>query len=430
MIALGPLLPLFAAAGILLAGNGLQGTFITLRAAMEGFPPWAIGLMGTTYYAGFITACIYGPRLIKAVGHIRVFAALAALAAAGTLALVLIVDAYAWMAIRYLMGFCFAGLFTVVESWLNENARNQDRGRLLSVYRLVDLGAVTGGQFLLPIYGAGGFALFAITAIMFCISLVPVSLSNRSRPKAPESFRFDLGAIWRIAPLACIGCFTIGLTNSAFRLIGPLYAEKIGLDVTGVALFMSAGIVGGATLQFPFGLLSDRASRRVALGVATAGATFAGLFLSLVADGSPALTYAGALLFGAFAMPLYSLSAAHANDRAEPGQYVLIAAGLMFFFSLGAMAGPSIASLVIELFGARALFLYTSVVHGLLVVVTLWRIAIRPGVPAQRRTRFVTLLRTSPMIFRLARRANHNRSGHKRDGRKQATMGAAPERDA
>ena len=205
MAALTHLFPLLLAAGILLAGNGLQGTLITLRANLEGFDPALIGLLGTAYFAGFALSCLMTPHLIRNVGHIRVFAALAALAAAGTLALVLVIDPYVWMVIRFTTGFCFSGLFTVMESWLAASSKNTDRARVLSVYRLVDLGAVTGAQFLLPVFGTARFELFAVIAILFAMSLVPVSLADRSSPKPPEAFSFDLGKVWAISPLACTG---------------------------------------------------------------------------------------------------------------------------------------------------------------------------------------------------------------------------------
>ena len=404
MTSIRPLAPLLLAAAILLGANGLQGTLIALRADLEGFSPTVIGLIGGAYFTGFMLASWVAPRLIAAVGHIRCFAGLAAIAAVGSLSLVLIIDPIAWMLIRTGMGFCFSGLATVVESWLNARSANKDRGRVLSIYRLVDLAAVTGGQFLLPLFSPAGYAVFSVTAILFCLSLVPVSLMDQSRPKAPESFRFDIPAVWALSPLACMGCVTIGLTNSAFRLIGPLYAREIGLGVTGIALFVSAGIVGGAALQYPFGWISDRYGRRVTIIAATTGAMLAGLYLSLLAR-SPLAVYAGAFGFGAFALPLYSLSAAHANDRADGESYVLVAAGLSFFFSIGAIFGPFAAALVIQEFGAPAFFTYTSVAHGALLLVTFYRMARRAPVPREARSRFVTLLRTSPVIFRLARRA-------------------------
>ena len=398
-----PLAPLLLAAAILLAANGLQGTLIAVRADLESFSATMIGLIGAAYFLGFMVAAWLAPKLIAGVGHIRCFAGLAAMAAVGTLSLVLIIDPLAWMIVRAGMGFCFSGLATVIESWLNARSANADRGRVLSIYRLVDLTAVTAGQFLLPVFSPAGFAIFSITAILFCLSLVPVSLMDQTKPKAPESFRFDIPAVWALSPLACMGCVTIGLTNSAFRLIGPLYAREIGLGVTGIALFVSAGIIGGAALQYPFGWISDRYGRRASIIAATTGAMLAGLFLALVAR-SPMAVYAGAFSFGAFALPLYSLSAAHANDRADGESYVLVAAGLSFFFSLGAIFGPLAASVVIQAFGAPAFFTYTSVVHGVLLLVTIYRMTRRGPVPREARSRFVTLLRTSPVIFRLARR--------------------------
>jgi MFS family permease len=404
MTPLRPLAPLLLTAGILLAGNGVQGTMIALRGSIAGFDPWLIGLMGTSYFGGYILACFFAPRLVLTVGHIRTFAALAAVASAGTLALVLMVDPWIWIVLRFAMGFCFSGLFTVMESWLNASAAKTDRARLLSIYRLIDLAAVTGAQYLIPLFGAGGFELFAIVAMLFTLSLVPVSVADRSKPELPDAFRFDLGAVWRISPLASIGCITIGLTNSSFRLIGPLYAEEMGLDIAQIATFMGAGIVGGAALQMPLGIFSDKLDRRWTLLAATTGAVLAGLYLTTASPGSAWQLYLGIFLFGAFALPLYSLSAAHANDLAESGQYVLLAAGLTFFFSIGAMVGPLVSSWVIEQYGASSLFVFTSVVHGAFVIIALWRIAAGRRIPRTARTRFVTLLRTSPAIFRLAER--------------------------
>jgi MFS family permease len=402
MTGIRPLIPLLAAAGVLLAANGLQGTLIALRASAEGFSTVYIGVMSAAYFTGYLAASIVAPRLLQSVGHIRVFAAMAALSAIGTLMLAIVIDPVAWTIIRLLMGFCFSGLFTTVESWLNASAEQGSRARLLSIYRIIDLGAVTGAQYLIPVFGVDGYVIFSMTAILFAFSLVPISLSDRSRPAAPDGFQFDLRAIWALSPLACMSCMSIGMTNSAFRLISPLYARDIGLDDAGVATFISAGIAGGVLLQYPLGWLSDRFNRRTAIGIATSGAVFSGLFLSLVAATDPVLNMIGIFAFGAFALPIYSLSAAHANDRAADTQYVLVAAGLTFFFAAGAIVGPLIASLVMDWFGSSALFIYTSLIHGSLLVYTGLR-ALR-GPQVAMRGRFVGLLRTSPVLYRLARR--------------------------
>ena len=399
-----PILPLLLAAAILLGGNGLLGTLIALRSKLEGFDTDMVGLMGACYFAGFFLASFSAARIIRATGHVRAFAALAAVGATIPLVMVMFPNAWIWMAVRVLSGFCFAALLMVVESWINEISRNADRGRVLGIYRIVDLAAVTSSQFLIPLVGEGGFEIFCVVSMMYCLSLVPVAITNRTKPKVPENLKLNLGAVWMISPLACLTCLAIGLTNSAFRLIGPIYAVEIGLDTSAVIVFMTMGIVGGAVLQYPLGHMSDKLGRRKTVLVATLGAMFAGVVLS-GQDGTTAwMVYAGAMMFGAFAMPLYSLAAAHANDRAGIGQYVLVAAGLTFFFSLGAVVGPYAASLVIQAYGPSAFFLYTCIVHGTLALVVMVRMRSRSSVPKEQRSRFVGLLRTSPMFLRMARR--------------------------
>lgn len=393
---------LFAAA-ILLAGNGLQTTLIALRANAEGFDTQLIGVMGTAYFFGFMVASVLGVRLIRAFGHIRVFAALASIGAAGSLLLVMFPNPYNWIVVRCITGFCFCGLLMVMESWINESVTNSNRGRVMSIYRIVDLMAVTSAQFLLPVLGFLSYELFAIVAIMFCLSLVPVSLSNSSKPQAPASFKFDLKTVWHISPLACIGTLSIGLTNSAFRTIGPIYAAKSGFDTQGVVLFMTAGIMGGAIMQYPFGYLSDKLGRRSTVLIATAGALAAGIFMSFSADNNQ-MIYIGAFMFGSFAIPLYSLSGAHAHDRAQKGQFVVVTAGLTFFFALGAIIGPFLASVVIARFGPSAFFIYTSCVHAALIITVLYRMIKRAPASVKPRSNVGSFLRMTPDLFHLSRK--------------------------
>jgi len=400
------LVPLLASAGILLGGNGLLGTLVAVRAHQEGFSDPLIGLLGSGYFLGYFAGSLFTAALIARAGHIRVFAALSALSAIIVLTMVLAIHPVVWLAVRVVGGFCFSGISMVIESWLNERVASEDRARVLSLYRVVDLTSVTGGQFLLPLFGAGSFAIFAVCAILFAAALIPVSLSSLNDPTPPATTRLRPTRIWAVSQVACVGCVTIGLTNGAFRSVGgPLYAQGMGLDVDGVALFMSLGIFGGAICQYPLGWLSDRVDRRFALLLATGGAAGASLLLSTLSPDVPTLIFAGGLLFGSFAMPLYSLSVAHANDFADPGTYVELAAGLTLFYALGASVGPLIASILIGAFGSPSFFLYTACLHGALVVFVVFRMTRRAPVPASRRERFVGLLRTSPALFRLARPA-------------------------
>lgn len=404
MSSLRPLIPLLIAAGILLGGNGLQGTLIALRGAQEGFPPSLIGFMGTAYFGGFLLGCLVIIRIMKAVGHVRSFAALAATASAGTLLLVLVIDPYMWSAVRFVSGFCFAGLFTIMESWLNSGVANHDRARVLALYRIIDIMSVTGAQFLIPVFGAGGFTIFAIMSMMITLSLVPVSLGDRSNPKAPEAVKLDLLRVFRISPLGCMGTIAVGVTNSSFRTLSPVYAEQIGMSVTDVVTFVSVGIIGGALIQYPLGHFSDLWDRRKILLIATVGALASALVLAWFSGASEIWIFCIVFVFGSFAMPLYSLSAAHANDRAGKDEFVLVNAALMLFYSFGAIGGPFAASLAMQHFGPSALFIFIAAVYSVFIGIILYRMSARTGVPQAERGRFIALLRTSPLFSRLARR--------------------------
>lgn len=398
-----PLIPLLVTAGILIGGNGLQSTFISLRALREGFSPSTIGLVGAGYNIGFAIGCIYVTRIIRSIGHIRTFSALAAIASAASIAMVLFIDPVFWCAMRLVQGVCFAGLFAVVESWLNARVTNANRARTLSIYRFVDLGSVTLAQYLIPAVGIEGFQLFAVISIALTLSLVPISLTDRSSPGAPEAIRFDVKTLWNISPLATVGCIVVGLTNSVFRSLGPVYAAGIGLSVTAIATFMSVGIFAGVVLQYPLGAYSDKLDRRLIILVSALGSLAACLFLALLAGGNEWLNFAGIFVFGAFAMPLYSLCSAHANDHASPGQHALVSAGTLFFWSLGSVIGPLFASFMLDIFGPRVLFIYMTAVLFLFMLYTLQRITVREGVPAEARTmRFRSLLRTSTFFNKLA----------------------------
>ncbi|WP_411035163.1 MFS transporter [Shinella sp. BYT-45] len=398
-----PLIPLLVTAGILIGGNGLQGTFIALRAAQEGFSTSVIGFVGAGYSIGFAIGCIYVTRVLRAIGHIRTFSAMAAIASASAIAMVLVVDPLFWFAMRLVAGICFASLFATVESWLNAAVTNANRARTLSVYRLVDLGSVTAAQYLIPGIGIGGFELFAVIAMALSLSLVPISLADRSSPTVPEAIRFDVKKLWNISPLATVGCIVVGLTNAAFRNLGPIYAHDIGLSVTAIASFMSAGIVGGVVLQYPLGVYSDRLDRRLIILVATLGSALAALYLAFFAGGDEWRNFVGIFVFGAFAMPLYSLCSAHANDHAGEGEHALVSAGMLFFWSIGAIIGPLFASVLLQFFGPEALFLYTAAVLVAFMAYTALRMSARPPVPAgERRSRFRNLLRTSFFFNKLA----------------------------
>ena len=398
-----PLIPLLVTAGILIGGNGLQGTYIALRGSAEGFSPSIIGMIGAGYSVGFAVGCIYVTRLLRAIGHIRTFAAMAAIAASASLSVSMIIDPAFWFVMRFVIGIAVASLFATVESWINAKVTNANRARTLSVYRLVDLSSVTIAQYIIPAAGIDGSVVFNIIAIALTLSLVPISLADKSGPAPPEAVAFDLKAVWRISPLAVVGVVSVGLSMAAFRNIGPIYAEAIGMSITSIATFMSAGIIGGVVLQYPLGIYSDKLDRRRVILWTTIGSIVTGAYLSFGAGASETANIIAVFLFGAFSMPLYSLCSAHGNDYARPGEHALVSAGLLFYWSAGATVGPLLASILLEYYGPQAFFAYTSFIFLGFMIFTLRRMRARPSVPPSQRTwRFRALLRTSAYFNKLA----------------------------
>lgn len=392
---LGSVGALLISAAVLLAGGGLMATLIAIRAQIEGFPLEAIGLLTSAYFAGFISGCFGTPYLVKRVGHVRVFAALSAVIAAAALTHAIFINIPIWIVLRILVGFSFAGLYLLIESWINEQAPNEQRGQVLSLYRMVDLGAITAGQFLLTVADPGDFILFSLVAILICVAIFPISISTASSPRPVTQTSLNLKKLMKNSPLAVVGSFSVGLAGGAFWGVAPVFIQQLGHPVVVVSIFMSVVIAAGAMLQWPAGFVSDKIGRREVLLFSSIGATFSGLFLWQYAPQSLSLLLVGAALYGMFAMQIYGMSAAHANDYAGPGDFVAISGGLLLIYGMGSVVGPSIAPFVMNAFGPSALFAFTASVHGVLSIYVVLRMFVRKA-PKQT-SDYVTIPRPRSM---------------------------------
>lgn len=370
---------LLISAAFLLAGGGLLSTLVAVRAQIEGFPIEAIGLLTSAYYAGFIGGCLWTPRLVKRVGHVRVFAALSALTAASVLSHVIFVNIPFWIVLRFLTGLSFAGLYMLIESWINEQAPNAQRGQILSVYRMIDLAAVTAGQFMLTLAPPSEFVLFSLVAICVCLAIFPISLSASKAPAQVTETSLNVRKLIKTSPLAAAGCLAVGMANGAFWGVAPVFVQQLGYPIVMVSTFMSVAIAMGALLQWPTGFMSDKLGRRNAMIITSIGAIAAGLFLWQFAPQSKTMLLIGAALYGIFAMQLYGLCAAHANDYAGPNDFVSISGALLLIYGIGSVFGPSVAPLFMAQFGPSSLFAFTAGIHVLLAVYTAYRITRREG---------------------------------------------------
>lgn len=373
---LGPVAALLLGVFFLVTGSGLQNTLLPLRGAFEGFSAINLGILGSSYYLGFVVGCLAVPHLVRRTGHIRAFAALTSGVVAMMMAHPLFVDPLFWFVLRTITGFCFAGLYLVIESWLNDRATNQTRGFVMSAYVIVDYAALTAGQMMITLYPVRSFDLFAIAAILFSLATLPVAVGSSTQPAPIETARIRLPRLFKAAPVAMVGCFVIGLTNGSLWSLGPIFGIGRGLTADGAATFMSAVVVAGALAQWPVGFLSDRMDRRRILAVLLGGAMVAGLLLGALPFGLLGLSLLG-MVYGALSLPAYSLAAAHAYDRTAPSEAVETAAGLLLLYGIGSVIGPALASLGMQHYGPGALYFFTAGAYLLLLLFVLWRVLVR-----------------------------------------------------
>ncbi|HMB75823.1 MAG TPA: MFS transporter [Kiloniellaceae bacterium] len=373
---------------LLLMGNGLQGTLLPVRAQLEDFTSIDIGALGSSYFLGFALGCWLGPRAVKRVGHIRVFTAMVAIASTTSILHLMILTPVAWWVLRAITGFCFATLYMVIESWLNEKSSNENRGFVFSVYTIVNLSVITVGQMMLSLDSPLSFTLFGLASILVSLAAVPVAMTTASAQQPIAEVRIRPLRLFRVSPIGFMGCFAVGLANGSFWSLAPVFAQSEDGNVTMIAIFMSVAVIAGAVGQYPLGRLSDRMDRRKVIIVSCVGAALAAVSLLFVDR-----YWEGGLLFavgafGFFAFPLYAVSVAHLNDFVEPDGFVEAASGLLLVFAAGAVVGPLIASSVMRAYGVDSLFAFTAAVHFATAGYAVYRLTQRVAPPEAERVQF------------------------------------------
>lgn len=395
---LSPLFALLLSAAFLLMGNGLQGILTPIRASIEGFSSVTIGILGSAYFFGSIMGCLIFPHVVKRVGHIRSFSVLAATASTTILLQSLFLSLAAWGLLRVAMGFCFAGLGMVIESWLNDKADNETRGQVLSIYTTINLTVIILGQLLMNWASPSGTTLFILVSILISISILPIALTESMAPSPILEVRLRLRWLFNESIMGCSGCFCAGLANGAFWTLGPVFAHESGLSINSVATFMSVTVLGGALSQWPIGKISDTMDRRKVIGFCCLLSGIMGLGLVLTYGHSMTSMWIFIFMFGVFTFPLYSISIAHANDSVNREDFVEVSSGLLLIFGVGAIIGPLIASKLIQHFGQSTLFVFTAFVHGLTGIFAIYRITQKEQVPIEEREDFVSIPQTSPEV--------------------------------
>ncbi len=386
---------------IILAGNGLLSTLLGVRGEMEGFSSATLGLIMSGYFAGFVLGTFLVPDIIRRVGHIRMFAALASIASVIILLHGMLIHPVAWFLLRGLSGICIVGLYIVIESWLNEQTPNEQRGHVFSAYMTTTLIGLGIGQWLLLAGDISTLFLFALGSVLLSLGLVPVALTRVQEPIIAEAHRLGLRALYRVSPLGVLGCVFAGLGGGAFWGLGPVFAAGIGMSPAGIAAFMGLTIVGGIVMLWPIGRLSDYFKRRTVLMwvcFLTAAAAALATWLTLL---DPRMVLAGGFMYGAFGFGIYALSAAHTNDHVDSSQMLEVTSSLQLLWGSGAIAGPILAGVLMQWSGPIALLPFMGMAALVPALFALYRMSVSQPVPAEQQGEWVPQFATSPVALEM-----------------------------
>lgn len=390
---------LFLSVVLLQLSSGGIGPLDALSGVQLGFSAQEIGLLGSAHFAGFFVGCWWAPRLMGDVGHARAYAAFTALGTIGILGHVLTENALLWCILRSFQGLCIAGAYTVVEAWLQAKVTNETRGRAMGAYRLTDLGSALVAQLVISVLPPAHYVSYTLLAMVCTAALLPLALTRLPQPGMAAAPRLRPGLAWTTSPLAVAGVLVSALSGASFRMVGPLYGAEVGLAASQIAFFLAAFVAGGALAQLPVGWIADRFDRRHVLIWLSVAAIASCTFTATVTGLSPLGIMLSAAVFGVTTYPIYSIAAAHAHDHTEDDKRVELSAALMFWYAVGAIAAPWVASVLIETFGPPALFTLIAAGHAVLVVFGLIRMRARPA--AEIRTRYTYTPRTTFGVGRL-----------------------------
>ena len=377
---------------IVLVGVSLLATSLGVRASVEQISDSVIGLIMAGYFMGFIVGSFACPHIIRRIGHIRSFTAFAAIAAVAAYSHDIFVYPWIWFALRLVTGISIVGLYIVIESWINATIPNAQRGRIFAIYMTLTLLAVATGPYLILVNGEFSFG---IAAMLLTLGLLPIALTRVVEPIRIASTRFNIKKLYRTSPLGLAGAAMAGFVNGAFFAMGAVFAHKIGMSTTHIAMFMSTLVLGGAFLQFPVGRLSDRLERRTVLIAVAFAAALLAVTAYLLVDISHKLMLISVFAYGGMTFATYPLSVAHVNDRLVNGEVLEATQGILLVYGIGAIGGPITAGILMDSFGPKTLLMFFAVSYALMGSYAIYRKGTTAAVSEEEKTGFVPMALTS-----------------------------------
>ncbi len=364
---------------LLMVGNGLQGSLIGIRGSIENFSTNELSIITSAYFAGFLFGSRLAPEMIRRVGHVRVFAALGSFISAVLILYPTITEPWAWILLRVIFGFSFSGVYVTAESWLNNAATNETRGKSLSLYMMAQMLGIVASQALLNVADPAGFVLFVIPSVLVSLSFAPILLSAVQSPSFETTKPMSLKQIYDVSPLGVVGMFLLGAIFAAQFGMAAVYGTQAGFSVAEISLFISAIFVGGMVFQFPFGWLSDRMDRRVMILAAALGGGVAAL-VGIAFGTSFEVVLGAAFIMGGMSNPLYALLIAYTNDYLQVEDMAAASGGLIFVNGLGAIMGPLITGWVLTAVGPSGFWAYLAFFMFAMAAFVGWRMTQRASI--------------------------------------------------
>ncbi|MCF3596225.1 MFS transporter [Rhodobacteraceae bacterium LMO-12] len=387
---------------LLMVGNGLQGTLLGVRGVDAGFSTYQMSMVMSAYFVGFLGGSYLAPAMIRRVGHVRVFAALASFISAVLVLYATWANPWFWVVLRVLIGFCFSGVYVTAESWLNNAATNDTRGKALSLYMMVQMIGIVAAQGLLLVPDPEGFLLFVIPSVLVSISFAPILLSISPTPAFETSKPISIRQLYHISPLGVVGMFLLGSVFSAQFGMSAVYGGQAGLSLGQISLFVSTFYIGATLFQYPLGWFSDRMDRRVLIFIVAATGA-AGAILGAVFSGGFTAMLIAAFVIGGTSNPLYSLLLAYTNDFVETDDMAAVSGGLVFTNGLGAIAGPVITGWSMSVFGPNGYFLFLGIMLLAMAGYAAWRMTQRAAPSVEQTSGYAPVtMSTSPVAVEWA----------------------------
>lgn len=375
----------------LMIGNGMHGTLLGIRGALEGFSPSTMSYVMSGYFLGFLGGSHLAPKMIRRVGHVRVFAALGSLASAVFVLLPVFTDPILWTIMRVVIGFCFSGIYVVAESWLNDAATNETRGQSLSAYVMVQMVGIVVAHLLLNLADAGGYILFITMSVLVSLSFLPILLSVSPAPVIHTAKSMRLSELYKVSPLGTVGMFLLGAILAILFGMMPVYGTTKGLNVTQISILVGLMYFGALVLQYPIGWISDRMDRRrLIIYITIFGAV--GMLTGFPFLDHVYALYALSFVAGGLASPLYSLTIAYTNDYLEPDDMAAASGALIFLNGVGAISAPIVAGLLMVRFGPDSFFILLAFIFAAIAGYAIYRATRRVSTPLSEIGHYETVL--------------------------------------